>query len=649
MMKMRFAHTEHRMPRVRGPFLRSLRARFLLASVIWTGGLLALAHLLSMAVIRRHTWMMRVDTHMLMLLGVAFALVGFWQVRRGFSPFNELRERLSAVREGSERRVEGSCPSEVQPLVNELNALLDDRERMVAQALSKAGDLAHGLKTPLAVLSQEAERAESASQHEIAATMSQQVERMRRQIDYHLAHARAAVSGATPGARCSVAASVEGLVRTLERLYEHRRLSITADVSPDHSVRGRREDLDEMLGNLLDNACKWASSQVMVSSFMENGSVIVTVDDDGGGLDPAMRDVVLQRGVRADEAAPGSGFGLAIVRDLAELYGGSLVLVSSPAGGSARSIAASQRRDFMISRRHALRLIAAAAVAGGAPRMKAAGEPRRMLARKIPSSGEELPLIGIGTWQTFDVGESPAERAPLEDVLRDFVTAGGRVIDSSPMYGRSEEVVGDLAAKLGIRPKLFLATKVWTTGRLAGIAQMEESMRRLRTTSIDLMQAHNLVDVNTHLATLREWKKAGRIRYIGMTHYTSSAYGDVEALLRREPPDFLQINYSALERDAEVRVLPLAREKGVAVIANRPFAQGALSRRLSSRPLPAWAAEIDCTSWAQLLLKFVVSHPSITCAIPGTSKVAHLRDNIAAAYGRLPDAKLRARIAAAIG
>jgi len=321
------------MPHVSGAFLRSLRARFLLASVIWTGGLLALAHLLSMAVIRRHTWMMRVDTHMLMLLGVAFALAGFWQVRRGFSPFNELRERLSAVREGSERRVEGSYPSEVQPLVNELNALLDDRERMVAQALAKAGDLAHGLKTPLAVLSQEAERAESASQHEIAATMSQQVERMRRQIDYHLAHARAAVSGATPGARCSVAASVEGLVRTLERLYEHRRLSITADVSPDHSVRGRREDLDEMLGNLLDNACKWASSQVMVSSFMENGSVIVTVDDDGGGLDPAMRDVVLQRGVRADEAAPGSGFGLAIVRDLAELYGGSVVLESSPAGG----------------------------------------------------------------------------------------------------------------------------------------------------------------------------------------------------------------------------------------------------------------------------------------------------------------------------
>jgi signal transduction histidine kinase len=311
----------------------SLRVRFLIASLMWTLGLLALAHLLSMVVIQRHTWLIRVDHHLLALIGVVMAAAGLWQVRRGFLPFRELRSRLASVREGRSRRVEGRYPSEVQPLVSELNALLDDRERRVDQALAKAGDLAHGLKTPLAVLSQEAERAESASQHEIAATLTQQVERMRRQIDYHLAHARAAVSGATPGVRCSVAASVEGLVRTLERLYEHRRLSITADVSPDHSVRGRREDLDEMLGNLLDNACKWASSQVMVSSSMENGSVIVTVDDDGGGIDPSMRDVVLQRGVRADEAAPGSGFGLAIVRDLAELYGGSVVLESSPAGG----------------------------------------------------------------------------------------------------------------------------------------------------------------------------------------------------------------------------------------------------------------------------------------------------------------------------
>ena len=272
-----------------------------------------------------------------------------------------------------------------------------------------------------------------------------------------------------------------------------------------------------------------------------------------------------------------------------------------------------------------------------------------MLARRIPSTGEELPAIGIGTWQTFDVGSSEAGRAPLEDVLREFVAAGGRVIDSSPMYGRSEEVVGDLAAKLNIRPKLFMATKVWTTGRENGIAQMEASFRKLRTDVIDLMQVHNLVDVNTHLATLRDWKRAGRIRYVGVTHYTAGAYSAVESVLKREPLDFLQINYSALERDAESRLLPLAEEKGLAVIANRPFAEGALLRRLSSKPLPPFAADIDCTSWAQVLLKFVLSHPAITCAIPGTSKVAHLRDNIAAAQGRMPDAALRRRIVEAVG
>jgi aryl-alcohol dehydrogenase-like predicted oxidoreductase len=300
----------------------------------------------------------------------------------------------------------------------------------------------------------------------------------------------------------------------------------------------------------------------------------------------------------------------------------------------------------MITRRDALRLVAAAAVSGAALRVN--GSPRRMLTRVIPSSGEELPVIGVGTWQTFDVGASPAERTPLEEVLRELVAAGGRMVDSSPMYGRSEEVVGDIAAKLGIRDKLFLATKVWTSGKRAGIAQIEESMCKLRTQHIDLEQVHNLLDVTTHLATLREWKRAGRIRYIGITHYTSGAYGQVEALLRREPLDFLQINYSALERDAESRLLPLAREKGVAVIANRPFAEGALLRRLGSRPLPSFAPEIDCTSWAQLLLKFVVSHPAITFTIPGTSKVAHLRDNIGAAYGRMPDEQLRARIAGAV-
>ncbi len=272
-----------------------------------------------------------------------------------------------------------------------------------------------------------------------------------------------------------------------------------------------------------------------------------------------------------------------------------------------------------------------------------------MATRQIPSTGEALPVIGLGTWQTFDAGSSESKRAPLEKVLREFVTMAGSVVDASPMYGSAEEVVGALAAKTELDSRLFLATKVWTSGRKKGIQQMEESMRRLRRSRIDLMQVHNLLDAATHLATLRDWKKNGRIRYIGITHYTSSAYGEVEAMMRREPVDFLQINYSAVERQAEARILPLAREQGIAVIANRPFAEGSLLRRLGSRALPSWAHDIDCTSWAQILLKFVVSHPSITCAIPATADVAHLQDNMAAGYGRMPDERLRARIASAIG
>jgi diketogulonate reductase-like aldo/keto reductase len=274
-------------------------------------------------------------------------------------------------------------------------------------------------------------------------------------------------------------------------------------------------------------------------------------------------------------------------------------------------------------------------------------EPRAMLTRRIPSTGEELPAIGLGTWQTFDVG--PGERAPLEEVLREFVALGGRLVDSSPMYGRSEEVVGAVTSKLGLREQLFLATKVWTSGRQKGIEQMESSLRKLRAPRLDLMQVHNLVDVETHLATLRDWKAEGRIRYIGITHYTAGAHAEVEALMRRETFDFLQINHSVAEPEAERRILPLALEKGIAVIANRPFATGELLRRLSKRPLPGWAAEIDCTSWAQVLLKYVISHPAITCAIPATGNLTHLRDNMAAGSGRLPDEALRARMAAEIG
>jgi diketogulonate reductase-like aldo/keto reductase len=215
------------------------------------------------------------------------------------------------------------------------------------------------------------------------------------------------------------------------------------------------------------------------------------------------------------------------------------------------------------------------------------------------------------------------------------------------MYGSSEEVVGDLVAKLGIRSQLFVATKVWTSGKARGIQQMEESLRKLRTRNIDLMQVHNLVDVRTHLDTLREWKREGRVRYIGVTHYTAGSHDDVARLIDQVPVDFIQINYSVAEREADQRLLPLARERDVAVIANRPFAGGGLLRQLSARPLPAFAGEIECTSWAQLLLKFVVSHPAMTCAIPATSRVEHLRDNMKAAVGPLPNEDLRNRIAQA--
>ena len=297
-------------------------------------------------------------------------------------------------------------------------------------------------------------------------------------------------------------------------------------------------------------------------------------------------------------------------------------------------------------RRDALRWIglAAAAAAGGA---WSRGEvPVSLRTRRIARSGESLPVIGLGTWQTFDVGKAPAERAPLEQVLAGFAALGGKLIDSSPMYGQAEEVLGDLTAKLGLRPKLFLATKVWTTGKEAGIEQMEASLRKLRTPAVDLMQVHNLVDAERHLDTLRDWKSAGRVRYVGVTHYTASAHEAVARLLVARPVDFVQINYSVAEREAERRVLPLAAERGVAVLANRPFAGGDLLRRLRAKPLPSWAAEIGCKSWAQILLKFVVSHPAVTCAIPATSKVAHLQDNMEAGQGPLPDEKLRVRIAA---
>lgn len=274
--------------------------------------------------------------------------------------------------------------------------------------------------------------------------------------------------------------------------------------------------------------------------------------------------------------------------------------------------------------------------------------PLPLLSHAIPVSGETLPAIGLGTWQTFDVAARAAEQVELQEVLREFAALGGRLIDSSPMYGRAEDVAGDLIAQLGLRQKLFVATKVWTSGRAAGIEQMNASLRKLRADPIDLLQVHNLVDVATHLDTLRGWKRDGRVRYLGVTHYTASGAEAVTRLLAAETVDFVQINYSVAEREAEQRLLPLARERGIAVIANRPFATGALLRQLRIRRLPAWAAELECTSWAQLLLKFVLSHPAITCAIPATAKLEHLRENMKAATGPMPDEPMRARIAAEI-
>jgi aryl-alcohol dehydrogenase-like predicted oxidoreductase len=306
-----------------------------------------------------------------------------------------------------------------------------------------------------------------------------------------------------------------------------------------------------------------------------------------------------------------------------------------------------------MNRRQTLLTLPALAAASALPHMSIA-QTTSMQTRKIPSSGEALPVIGLGTWQTFDVNTTEAARAPLRNVMREFAALGGRVIDSSPMYGRSEEVAGDLINQVGARHKMFVATKVWTQGQREGVAQMRDSIAKLRVpnnTPIDLMQVHNLVDVNTHLATLDDWKAKNFVRYVGMTHYTESAYDEVARVIERAPRKrihFLQINYSVAERGAEKRLLPLARDRGLAVIINRPFAGGELIRRLRAQPLPAFAAEIGATSWAQLLLKFVLSHTAVTCAIPATSKVEHLRDNMQAGSGAMPNEAQRLEILKAV-
>jgi aryl-alcohol dehydrogenase-like predicted oxidoreductase len=299
---------------------------------------------------------------------------------------------------------------------------------------------------------------------------------------------------------------------------------------------------------------------------------------------------------------------------------------------------------FSTSRRELFRLALALPAIALMPEAK---PDNRLLARTIPKSGESIPAIGLGTWQVFDIAGNRAARAEAAQALGRFVDLGGKLIDSSPMYGSAESIVGDLSQELGIHERLFMATKVWTRGRDAGIRQMEESMRRMRlaTRALDLMQVHNLVDAKTHLAVLREWKAAGRIRYLGVTHYHESAHAELEQLMRSTDLDFVQVNYSLAERSAERRLLGAAVDTRTAVIVNRPFAEGAMFRQVRDKPLPGWAAEFGCASWAQFFLKWILAHPAVTCAIPGTRSARHVEDNLGAGLGRLPDEATRRKMA----
>ena len=320
------------------------------------------------------------------------------------------------------------------------------------------------------------------------------------------------------------------------------------------------------------------------------------------------------------------------------------------APGSARSL----------TRREALRLGVGALAAGtlapgllaGQGRTRAglgltggaAARSRELILKPIPASGEQIPVIGMGTWQTFMVEDREEELAPLREVLRSFVEMGGRVLDSSPMYDPAEEVAGRLAAELGVLDDLWVATKVWTEGREEGIRQMEQSMAELRRDRIELMQVHNLVDADVHLETLAEWREQGRFRYIGITNTSQQRYPAMEALMDDERLDFIQVNYSLAERASAERILPAARDRGLAVLVARPFAGGNLFPRVQDRDLPAWAAEFDIAAWSQFFLKYIVSHPAVTCAIPATSNPDHLRENMGACRGRLPDEATRRRM-----
>jgi diketogulonate reductase-like aldo/keto reductase len=294
-------------------------------------------------------------------------------------------------------------------------------------------------------------------------------------------------------------------------------------------------------------------------------------------------------------------------------------------------------------RRRLLGAIAAAPLLG--PAIGLAQQPRPAT-RSVPSSGEAIPRVGLGSWITFNVGNDRVARDASAEVIRAFFQAGGRLIDSSPMYGSAQEVIGYGLRGPGRPADLFAADKVWVSGVDAGRAQIEASRRLWGIPRFDLLQVHNLLDWEAHLPTLFAMKAAGQLRYVGITTSHGRRHGDMEQIMARQPIDFVQLSYNLVDREVEQRLLPLARERGIAVIVNRPFQQGALLDRLGRRPLPPWAAEIDCASWAQFALKFIVSHPAVTCAIPATTRVDHVRENVGAGSGRLPDPAMRARMAA---
>ena len=280
------------------------------------------------------------------------------------------------------------------------------------------------------------------------------------------------------------------------------------------------------------------------------------------------------------------------------------------------------------------------------PRDGLLAQAQPLIQKKIPSSGESIPIIGIGTARRYEEIKTETEKAPLRETIRQFQSLGGRVIDSSPSYGTAEAVVGELVESLKVRDSLFLATKVSlrNIGRQEGITQIEQSFKKFRTNKIDLIAVHNLRDTDTQLGTLREMKQAGRIRYVGITTSFDNQYAEFEQVMKKESLDFIQVDYALDNRDAGERIIPLAADRGMAVMINLPFGRGRLFNAVQGKKLPEWANEIDCQSWAQFFLKYIVSHPAITCAVPGMARPEYVVDNLGAARGRLPDAAMRRRM-----